>query len=306
MFNVTLAATSIAQLASRFADTGPGGWRITFDFTGTGSCVLKQNLNPPGTNPTAANMTDVAYYDSNGALVAAGTAITTDSYVTVDAVNADLWVAYTRTNGQVFITRQISPTVGAEPGEGFLPADNPAFTGALTGPSATIPAITGTLTGAASLNVLTATNNADRVLSATGLVRGSTDTSVANIAFTYQVGAALGSVNTYFAKAAVTAGTALAAGAIPANKWGLYVMSIIAGTITMTPAAANFTTGYNSEALAKAALVATPAGAAAMGYFTVLTASGQPFIGNTDALAGGSSGNPATTTNYYDAGLGYV
>ena len=38
-----------------------------------------------------------------------------------------------------------------------------------------------------------------------------------------------------------------------------------------------------------------------MGHLTVLTASGQPFIAGTDALEGGSSGNPSDDTNYTSA-----
>ena len=162
MFNVTISATGIAQLATAFQDTGPGGWRIDFTETGTMSCVLKQNLLAPGTAPSSSNLTNVAYYDSNGDLVSAGTAITASGYVTVDAVNADLWVVATITGGasSAYITRQISPTTGDEPAEGYLPANDPAFTGTLTGPDATFAddvgvggdlAVTGntTLTGTA-------------------------------------------------------------------------------------------------------------------------------------------------------------
>lgn len=131
---------------------------------------------------------------------------------------------------------------------------------------------------------------------ASTLAIGSTDTKVSTTAFVYAI---LGAI---YRKAAVTAGSTLAAGTIPADTWGLYRLSIdTAGTITVTPAAANFTTGYASEALAIAALPDVPDGEADVGYLTVLTASGQPFIGGTDALEGGASGNPATTTNYVSA-----
>jgi hypothetical protein len=100
-------------------------------------------------------------------------------------------------------------------------------------------------------------------------------------------------------KIAVAAGTAIGAQTVTANKWALYLLSInSAGAITVTPAAGNVA-GYSTEALAIAALPTTPALQFLMGYITVLTASGLAWIAGTDALAGGSSGNPATTTNYY-------
>ena len=120
------------------------------------------------------------------------------------------------------------------------------------------------------------------------------NTKVASTAFYFSIS---GGASTL--KAAVAAGTALPAQTVPANKWALYRLSIIAdGTITVTPAALN-TTGYNTEALAVAALPAVPANSAAMGFLTVQTAAGLAFVANTDALAGGTGGNPATTTNYY-------
>lgn len=102
-----------------------------------------------------------------------------------------------------------------------------------------------------------------------------------------------------FYKASVSAGVALATGTIPADKWGVYLTSVSdSGTITSTPGAANFSTGYDSEALAIAALPATPAGNASIGRTTVLTASGLAFIGGTDALQGGTGGNVSDDTNF--------
>jgi hypothetical protein len=147
----------------------------------------------------------------------------------------------------------------------------------------------------------------DRVLSSVGGAIGGTDTSVSTVAFTYQIGAAAGKFNTFKAKGAVAAGTALAAGTIPINKWGVYLFAIAAnGTISCTAGAANFTAGYDSEALALAAVPATPANEAAMLVVTVQTEVGSAFIGNTDALAGGASGNPANATNYYNVGANYA
>lgn len=99
---------------------------------------------------------------------------------------------------------------------------------------------------------------------------------------------------------AAAAEVALSAGTIPANKWGIYKVSInAAGTLATTPGAANFTTGYADEATAIAALPATPSGSANLGHVAILTAVGQPFVGGTDALEGGSGGNPSSDTNYY-------
>ena len=146
----------------------------------------------------------------------------------------------------------------------------------------------------------------DRVLNSPELALGSTKTNVASGAFDFQIGALAATVNTFKKKAAVAAGTALAAGTIPADKWGCYLFSIAAnGTIACAAAAENFTTGYASEALAIAALPATPANQAALGYVTVQTKVGFAFIGGTDDLATGVAGNVANATNYYNAGANY-
>lgn len=124
------------------------------------------------------------------------------------------------------------------------------------------------------------------------LSRGTTDTSIAN-AQTFVV------IDGTFAN--VTAQeTALPAGTIPTNQWGVYrVSSDISGTITVTAGAANYGAGYASEAAAIAAVPATPVDEWNLGYFTVQTNTGNPFVANTDALQGGASGNPANATNYY-------
>lgn len=126
------------------------------------------------------------------------------------------------------------------------------------------------------------------------LMRGSTDTQ---IGFTRTV---------YFP--AVNASTptsisppttvALPAGTIPINQWGVFKVTDNGnGSVIITAGAANFTTGYANEAAAIAALP-TVAGFN-IGYFTVQTHTGTTFRDGTDALAGGSSGNPANATNYY-------
>lgn len=141
--------------------------------------------------------------------------------------------------------------------------------------------------------------DSDRVIAGVpGLAIGSTDTSIATGLIYYVISSA------FYTKAAVAAGTALAAGTIPQDKWGIYRVVIGAdGTIDVLAGAANFTTGYADEAAAIAALPAVTASHADLGYFTVLTAVGSAFIGNTDGLQGGSSGNVSSDTNYYPAGL---
>ena len=102
-------------------------------------------------------------------------------------------------------------------------------------------------------------------------------------------------------KAAVAAGTTIGAQTVTLDKWALYRLSInAAGTITVTPAADNVA-GYANEAAAIAALPVLPALGTDMGYLTILTASGLAWIAGTDALAGGTTGNEAQTTNYYPA-----
>lgn len=102
-----------------------------------------------------------------------------------------------------------------------------------------------------------------------------------------------------YSKAAVAAGTALPAGTIPADQWGVYKVEIDStGTITVTAGAANYTTGYATEAAANTAMPANASGRAEMGWFTVKTAAGQTFVAGTDALQGGTGGNPASTTTY--------
>lgn len=102
---------------------------------------------------------------------------------------------------------------------------------------------------------------------------------------------------------ALTAQTAQAFGAlgtIPASTWGIIAVErVAAGTTTFVSGAANYTTGYSSETNAIAALPAQSADKVRVGYVTVL-ASASTWIAGTDALTGGTGGNPATTTNYYN------
>jgi len=96
-------------------------------------------------------------------------------------------------------------------------------------------------------------------------------------------------------------GVALPAGTIPTAQWGVYRVSYDPALLgyTVTAGAANYTTGYASEALALVALPAVPANHGDMGYFTVRANLSNPFIAGTSALATGTGGNPASATNYY-------
>lgn len=99
--------------------------------------------------------------------------------------------------------------------------------------------------------------------------------------------------------AATTAQAIGALGTIPASVWGLIAIdAVAAGTITFVSAAANYTTGYTTEALAIAAMPAKTAAKARTGYFTV-KASASTWVAGTDGLAAGSGGNVASATNFY-------
>lgn len=99
--------------------------------------------------------------------------------------------------------------------------------------------------------------------------------------------------------AAETAKAFGALGTIPASTWGLIAIDrVAAATTTFVSAAANYATGYATEALAIAANPAKTANKARTGYITIL-ASASGFVVGTDALAGNTGGNPATKTNYY-------
>jgi hypothetical protein len=89
-------------------------------------------------------------------------------------------------------------------------------------------------------------------------------------------------------------------GTIPTTTWGLIVVERVANaTTSFVSAAANYTTGYASEALALAAVPAKSASKAVVGYITIYAGHASGWVAGTDALEGGTGGNPATTTNYY-------
>lgn len=132
----------------------------------------------------------------------------------------------------------------------------------------------------------------DVVVTAATLSRGTTVT-LASTASVIQINGDRATVG------ALTAQAFGALGTIPADKWGIIAAErVLAGTMTFLSGAANYTTGYDTEAAAIAALPAQSSDKVMTGYVTVL-ASASTWVAGTDALAGGTGGNPATTTNYY-------
>lgn len=149
------------------------------------------------------------------------------------------------------------------------------------------------------ITISTGPATVDGLLSVTTLSRGSTDTAVAFTGFQYVASrAGLG-------KALDVVGIALAAGTIPTDKWGIYLFHIhkTTGVVSSTAGAANFGAGYDNEAAAIAALPDTPAGEISVGHVTILTKLAVPFIGGTDALQGGASGNVSADTNFYQTAV---
>lgn len=122
---------------------------------------------------------------------------------------------------------------------------------------------------------------------------GSTDTRVGTAACLMTI------LGVPVVKAVSDAGTAFGAlGTIPAATWGVIALDVVAaGTVTFLSGAANYTTGYATEALAIAALPKRVTVKARMGYVTILAPAGG-FVVGTNSLAGGAT-DPATTTNYY-------
>lgn len=85
---------------------------------------------------------------------------------------------------------------------------------------------------------------------------------------------------------------------IAADKWSAALLSVNTSSAAVVTWSA--TLNAATEAAAIAALPAVPANNLAIGYITVLTGSGVTWTAGTDALASGTGGTPATTTNYYN------
>ncbi len=89
-------------------------------------------------------------------------------------------------------------------------------------------------------------------------------------------------------------------GTIPTVTWGLIAVERIANaTTSFLSAANNYTSGYATEELAIAALPAQSADKAMTGFITIYASHASGWVSGTDALFGGTGGNPAGATNYY-------
>ncbi len=87
----------------------------------------------------------------------------------------------------------------------------------------------------------------------------------------------------------------------PQGTWGIFKVSVdTSGSLTATWAT-NSSAGYTTEALAIAAMPNTPSGELCIGYVTVQAHASGQFLAGTDALQGGSGGDPSQDTNYYNA-----
>ena len=89
------------------------------------------------------------------------------------------------------------------------------------------------------------------------------------------------------------------AATIATAKWGVAVLTETNADAATVTWFTNAGAGYDSEALAIAAITDPAATSTVIGYVTVL-AAGATWTAGTDALAGGAGGTPATTTNYYN------
>ena len=134
--------------------------------------------------------------------------------------------------------------------------------------------------------------NVTGLISTPGCAIGSTPANVANIAFSYM----LNGVRYY--KAATAAGTAPTATTIPQNKYGLFGYEIGAdGTIDKKDAADN-ATGYNTAALALAALPTASASHLLFMYVIVMRTNASGFVGATTSFA-----DAETTVTYNNVAL---
>jgi hypothetical protein len=87
----------------------------------------------------------------------------------------------------------------------------------------------------------------------------------------------------------------------PATTWGAFLVSVdTSGNLTATWVT-NSSAGYGTEALALAALPTVPVGELCIGYVSVQAHATGQFLAGTDALEGGSGGDPSQDTNYYNS-----
>ena len=134
---------------------------------------------------------------------------------------------------------------------------------------------------------------------ATVLSRATVDTKLAVASVTTAVQDSYGA--TTFATVS-SIGLTFPAGTVPRGQWAAWrVKYTTSGGLVLVSAAANYTAGYATEALAIASVpTVTVPTEFNVGYVTLQTKSGgTTWIAQTDALQGGTAGNPASHTNYY-------
>ena len=90
------------------------------------------------------------------------------------------------------------------------------------------------------------------------------------------------------------------AATFPQGRFGAALLSMTASATRLVTWFTNSTSGYASEAAAIAAITLPDTDVTALGYATVQAHAGNSFTAGTDALTGGSGGNVAAATTYYN------
>ena len=141
--------------------------------------------------------------------------------------------------------------------------------------------------------------NSDNVIIGASLpFIGTTDTQLGSRRCVAYYNAAGGTPIDVTAAAAGTAFTATSHD-ITAGKWSSYLLSVPTGA-PGTKAIQKAASDYDTEAAAIAALPTVTVGNAILGYITIEATSGAIWDAQDDSLAGGESGTPAESTNYYE------
>jgi hypothetical protein len=306
----TVTANSLQPLGRGSTDTAIASGALRFMITGQAASEAKAAVTT-GTNPTAqtvpADKWALYAFDipTGGTIAMIPAALNTTGYATEAAAiaacparltaKARLGYVTVKTKASTAWIGQTDAFAGGASGN-VASATNYYPVAGIFGSTGT-PANVGLISGTVFPGGLW-TGGANGPLIPTTLARGSTDTNVATIAFTYNAGGA-----SDIAKAAVAAGTAFGAlGTVTADKWAAIAIFIDgAGTLSFKSAPGNYTGDYGNEAQAQAGLgaIVSPANLAYLGYVTIKTKAATAFVVGTDALAGGASGNVASATNYY-------
>lgn len=127
------------------------------------------------------------------------------------------------------------------------------------------------------------------VVSKPGLAIGGTTTDVSSVAFDYLIN------GVQYSKAAVAAGTAPGNDVVPQSKYGAVAFDIGANGTIDAVEAPNNAVGYDTAALAVAALPAVASDHSRMGYVTATKSDGAFTFGTTALNAAN------TTVAYTDA-----